>query len=93
MKLNTAGTDFDVYVNSKYFEKNILRGGDYTFNEFQLQLRTDAEGTERVVAYWYSLDNPGIAIKVMDVEGLLDIVVELDDDYKGQTEGLLGKEG
>ncbi|XP_072014975.1 uncharacterized protein [Amphiura filiformis] len=87
MKLNAPGTDFDVYVNGKYFDKSILSGGTYTYSEFQLQLRTDVEGTERVVAYWL----PGIAIGVMNVEGLLDIVVELADNYRnGQTEGLLG---
>ena len=52
-------------------------------------MRIDAQGTERIVATW----PPGISIAVMDVEGLLDIVVELPHNYNTEiTEGLLGKQ-
>ena len=63
--------------------------GSYTFTDFQLHMRIDSQGTERIVASW----SPGISIAVMNVEGLLDIVVELPHNYNtGITEGLLGKQ-
>ncbi|KAJ8038780.1 Mucin-like protein [Holothuria leucospilota] len=81
--LSDNGTDFTMNLNGSEFNKTVLLNGDYEENGFVLKAAT--VDLSKVLVIYLDLS------AVVDVTmGLLDMVLQLPEQYRGNTRGLVG---